>query len=404
MANPTVIKLQDGNVMPQLGLGVWQASNEEVITAIQKALDVGYRSIDTAAAYKNEEGVGKALKNASVNREELFITTKLWNDDHKRPREALLDSLKKLQLDYIDLYLMHWPVPAIDHYVEAWKGMIELQKEGLIKSIGVCNFQIHHLQRLIDETGVTPVINQIELHPLMQQRQLHAWNATHKIQTESWSPLAQGGKGVFDQKVIRDLADKYDALVMVDDSHAVGFVGENGRGSHEYCDVMGRVDIITGTLGKALGGASGGYTAARKEVVEWLRQRSRPYLFSNSLAPAIVAASIKVLEMVEAGSELRDRLWANARQFREQMSAAGFTLAGADHAIIPVMLGDAVVAQKFARELQKEGIYVTGFFYPVVPKGQARIRTQMSAAHTPEQITRAVEAFTRIGKQLGVIA
>lgn len=155
---------------------------------------MGYRSIDTAAAYKNEEGVGKALKNASVNREELFITTKLWNDDHKRPREALLDSLKKLQLDYIDLYLMHWPVPAIDHYVKAWKGMIELQKEGLIKSIGVCNFQIHHLQRLIDETGVTPVINQIELHPLMQQRQLHAWNATHKIQTESWSPLAQGGK------------------------------------------------------------------------------------------------------------------------------------------------------------------------------------------------------------------
>ena len=205
-------------------------------------------------------------------------------------------------------------------------------------------------------------------------------------------------------KGVCDLADKYDALVMVDDSHAVGFVGENGRGSHEYCDVMGRVDIITGTLGKALGGASGGYTAGRKEVVEWLRQRSRPYLFSNSLAPAIVAASIKVLEMVEAGSELRDRLWANARQFREQMSAAGFTLAGADHAIIPVMLGDAVVAQKFARELQKEGIYVTGFFYPVVPKGQARIRTQMSAAHTPEQITRAVEAFTRIGKQLGVIA
>ncbi|XNM82080.1 aminotransferase class I/II-fold pyridoxal phosphate-dependent enzyme [Escherichia coli] len=204
-------------------------------------------------------------------------------------------------------------------------------------------------------------------------------------------------------KGVCDLADKYDTLVMVDDSHAVGFVGENGRGSHEYA-MMGRVDIITGTLGKALGGASGGYTAARKEVVEWLRQRSRPYLFSNSLAPAIVAASIKVLEMVEAGSELRDRLWANARQFREQMSAAGFTLAGADHAIIPVMLGDAVVAQKFARELQKEGIYVTGFFYPVVPKGQARIRTQMSAAHTPKQITRAVEAFTRIGKQLGVIA
>ncbi len=202
-----------------------------------------------------------------------------------------------------------------------------------------------------------------------------------------------------------DLADKYDALVMVDDSHAVGFVGENGRGSHEYCDVMGRVDIITGTLGKALGGASGGYTAARKEVVEWLRQRSRPDPFSNSLVLAIVAASIgKVLEMVEEGADLRDRLWANARLFREKMTAAGFTLAGADHAIIPVMLGEAVVAQNFARELQKEGIYVTGFFYPVVPKGQARIRTQMSAAHTPEQIERAVEAFTRIGKQLGVIA
>ena len=205
-------------------------------------------------------------------------------------------------------------------------------------------------------------------------------------------------------KGVCDLADIYDALVMVDDSHAVGFVGENGRGSHEYCDVMGRVDIITGTLGKALGGASGGYTAARKEVVEWLRQRSRPYLFSNALAPAIVAASIKVLEMVEEGADLRDRLWANARLFREKMTAAGFTLAGADHAIIPVMLGEAVVAQNFARELQKEGIYVTGFFYPVVPKGQARIRTQMSAAHTPEQIERAVEAFTRIGKQLGVIA
>ena len=203
---------------------------------------------------------------------------------------------------------------------------------------------------------------------------------------------------------ICDLADEYGALVMVDDSHAVGFMGEHGRGTAEYCGVMGRVDVITGTFGKALGGASGGYVSAKKEIIDVLRQKARPYLFSNSLAPAIVAASIKVLEMVEAGSELRDRLWANARQFREQMSAAGFTLAGADHAIIPVMLGDAVVAQKFARELQKEGIYVTGFFYPVVPKGQARIRTQMSAAHTPEQITRAVEAFTRIGKQLGVIA
>lgn len=205
-------------------------------------------------------------------------------------------------------------------------------------------------------------------------------------------------------KGVCDLADEYQALVMVDDSHAVGFVGENGRGTHEYCEVMDRVDIITGTLGKALGGASGGYTAGRKEVVEWLRQRSRPYLFSNSLAPAIVAASIEVLSLLEDGAELRDRLWANARLFREKMSAAGFTLAGADHAIIPVMLGDATLAQEFANALLKEGIYVTGFFYPVVPKGQVRIRTQMSADHTPEQVERAVEAFIRIGKQLNVIA
>ena len=201
MANQTVIKLQDGNVMPQLGLGVWKAGNDEVVQAIHKALEVGYRSIDTAAAYKNEEGVGKAIQSAGIPRDELFITTKLWNDDQQRPQQALEESLEKLKLDHVDLYLMH--------YVDAWKGMIELQKQGLAKSIGVCNFQINHLQRLIDETGVTPVINQIELHPLLQQRQLHAWNATHKIQTESWSPLAQGGDGVFDQKIIRELADKY---------------------------------------------------------------------------------------------------------------------------------------------------------------------------------------------------
>ncbi|HHR5829174.1 TPA: glycine C-acetyltransferase [Providencia alcalifaciens] len=208
---------------------------------------------------------------------------------------------------------------------------------------------------------------------------------------------------IADLKTVCDLADEYNALVMVDDSHAVGFVGENGRGSHEYCKVMGRVDIITGTLGKALGGASGGYTAAKKEVIEWLRQRSRPYLFSNSLAPAIVAASIKVIDMMTDGKERREKLWRNAVLFREKMSAAGFTLAGADHAIIPVMLGDAKVAQEFASDLLKEGIYVTGFFYPVVPQGQARIRTQMSAAHSEEDILHAVDAFTRIGKKLQLI-
>jgi glycine C-acetyltransferase len=208
---------------------------------------------------------------------------------------------------------------------------------------------------------------------------------------------------IADLHSVCDLADEFGALVMVDDSHAVGFVGAKGRGTHEYCDVMGRVDILTGTLGKALGGASGGYTAAKKDVVAMLRQRSRPYLFSNSLAPAIVAASLKVLDLLEQGDALRERLWSNTRLFREKMAAAGFTLAGKGHAIIPVMLGEAKLAQEFAAALLREGIYVTGFFYPVVPQGQARIRTQMSAAHTPEQIERAVAAFGKIGKQLGVI-
>ena len=204
-------------------------------------------------------------------------------------------------------------------------------------------------------------------------------------------------------EAVCDLADKYDALVMVDDSHAVGFVGENGKGTPEYCNVLDRVDIITGTLGKALGGASGGYTSGKKEIVEWLRQRSRPYLFSNSLAPSIVTASIKVLEMLENGGELRAKLWSNAKYFREQMEAAGFTCAGKDHAIIPVMLGDAKVASLMADKLLDEGIYVTGFSFPVVPKGQARIRTQISAAHSKEQLDTAIAAFTRIGKEIGVI-
>ena len=208
---------------------------------------------------------------------------------------------------------------------------------------------------------------------------------------------------IADLKGVCDLADEYEALVMVDDSHAVGFVGEAGRGSHEHCGVIGRVDIITGTLGKALGGASGGYTAARKEVVDYLRQRSRPYLFSNSLAPAVVAASLKVLELLKGGGDLRQRLWRNAALFRKEMTAAGFTLAGADHAIIPVMLGEASLSQEFARRLLDEGIYVTGFFYPVVPEGKARIRTQMSAAHTETQIKKAVAAFIKIGRELGVI-
>ncbi|MBY4678345.1 glycine C-acetyltransferase [Marinobacterium arenosum] len=204
-------------------------------------------------------------------------------------------------------------------------------------------------------------------------------------------------------EAVCDLADKYNALVMVDDSHAVGFVGEQGRGSHEYCGVLDRVDILTGTFGKALGGASGGYTAGRKEVIDWLRQRSRPYLFSNSVAPAIVQATLAALDLVEQGGELRQQLLDNSEYFRTRMSEAGFTLAGKDHAIIPVMIGDAALASEMADRLLAEDIYVIGFSYPVVPMGQARIRTQMSAAHSREQLDRAIDAFTRIGRELGVI-
>jgi glycine C-acetyltransferase len=204
---------------------------------------------------------------------------------------------------------------------------------------------------------------------------------------------------------ICDLADRYGALVMVDDSHAVGFVGEHGRGTPEYCGVEGRVDILTGTLGKALGGASGGYVAARREIVELLRQRSRPYLFSNTLTPSIAAASLAVLDLLRSdeGAELRRRVRANGERFREAMSAAGFTLVPGEHPIIPVMLGDAQIASRMADALLQEGVYVIGFSYPVVPKGRARIRTQMSAAHTPEQIDRAIDAFKRVGKSLGIV-
>jgi glycine C-acetyltransferase len=202
---------------------------------------------------------------------------------------------------------------------------------------------------------------------------------------------------------ICDLADKYHALVMVDDSHAVGFMGENGRGTHEFHGVIDRIDIITGTLGKAMGGASGGYTAAKKEVVDWLRQRSRPYLFSNSVAPAIVSASLRVIDILAESDALRAQLWSNARHFRRRMSDAGFTLAGADHAIIPIMLGDAKVAADFAERCLVKGIYVVGFSFPVVPKGQARIRTQMSAAHSREQLDKAIDVFIAVGTEMKII-
>jgi len=202
---------------------------------------------------------------------------------------------------------------------------------------------------------------------------------------------------------ICDLAERYDALVMVDDSHATGFMGANGRGTPEHCGVAARVDILTGTLGKALGGGSGGYIAARAPVIEWLRQRSRPYLFSNSIPPVVAAASLAVLDLIERTPELRAQLFENARTFRAGLSEAGFTLKPGEHPIIPVMIGDAALAGRMAERLLAEGVYVIGFSYPVVPKGQARIRTQMSAALTRAQLERAVAAFTRVGRELQII-
>ncbi|WP_417316664.1 glycine C-acetyltransferase [Emcibacter sp.] len=202
---------------------------------------------------------------------------------------------------------------------------------------------------------------------------------------------------------ICDLAEKYDAMVMVDDSHAVGFMGKSGAGTPEYWGLSDRVDILTGTLGKAMGGASGGYTAANAVIVDWLRQRSRPYLFSNTLAPVIAATSCTVIDLLEESADLREKVHTNAAYFREKMEKAGFTLAGANHPIVPVMLGDARLAGEMADRLLEEGIFVIGFSYPVVPEGKARIRTQISAAHSTEQIDRAVDAFSRIGRELGVL-
>ncbi|MGB0992645.1 MAG: glycine C-acetyltransferase [Akkermansiaceae bacterium] len=207
---------------------------------------------------------------------------------------------------------------------------------------------------------------------------------------------------IADLKGVCDLAEKYNALVMVDDSHASGFLGKTGRGTPEYHDVMSRVDIVTSTFGKALGGASGGFTSGKQEIIDLLRQRSRPYLFSNSVAPAIVAATIKVLDMLESSTELRDRLEDNTKYFRTAMEQTGFDIAGKDHPITPVMLGDAALSQKFANKLLDHGIYAVGFFFPVVPQGTARIRTQISAAHTREQLDQAVEAFVSVKTELGI--
>lgn len=239
-----------------------------------------------------------------------------------------------------------------------------------------------------------------DMAELETQLQAYAGARTRLIVTDSVFSM-DGTIAQLDK--ICDLADKYDAIIMIDESHSSGFMGKTGRGVHELCGVMDRIDIITGTLGKALGGASGGFTSGKKEIVDMLRQRSRPYLFSNTVAPAVVGASIAVLDMLSETTELRDKLESNTLYFREKMTAAGFDIKPGTHPICPVMLYDAVLAQKFAARMLEEGIYVIGFFYPVVAKGQARIRTQISAAHSREHLDTAIAAFTKVGKELGVI-
>ncbi|MGJ1495865.1 glycine C-acetyltransferase [Sphingobacterium spiritivorum] len=228
-----------------------------------------------------------------------------------------------------------------------------------------------------------------------------ASGARHKIIVTDGAFSMDGSVAPLDQ--ICDLADKYEALVMIDESHCTGFIGKNGRGTHELYNVIERVDIITGTLGKALGGASGGFTSGKKEIIDMLRQRSRPYLFSNTLAPAIAGASVAVLDMLSQTTELRDKLENNTKYFREQMTAAGFDIKPGFHPIVPVMLYDAKLAQEFATKMLEEGIYVIGFYYPVVPQGKARIRVQISAGHDRHHLDKAIAAFTKVGQELGVI-
>ncbi|MBY0542675.1 MAG: glycine C-acetyltransferase [Sphingobacteriaceae bacterium] len=235
----------------------------------------------------------------------------------------------------------------------------------------------------------------------LEQQLIAAKDCRHRIIVTDGAFSMDGSVAPLDQ--ICDLADKYEALVMIDESHCTGFIGKNGRGTHEHFDVMDRIDIITGTLGKALGGASGGFTSGKKEIIDMLRQRSRPYLFSNTLAPAIAGASVAVLDMLSETTSLRDKLESNTKYFREKMTAAGFDIKPGFHPIVPVMLYDAKIAQSFAAKMLEEGIYVVGFFYPVVGQGKARIRVQLSAAHEQHHLDKAIAAFTKVGKELGVI-
>jgi glycine C-acetyltransferase len=264
-----------------------------------------------------------------------------------------------------------------------------------------------------DELNHASIIDGIRLCKAQRHRYKHNDMADLELQLQQTQHLRHRmivSDGVFSMDgtiaqldKICDLADKYKALVMIDECHASGFMGKSGRGTHEYRNVMGRVDIITGTLGKALGGAMGGFTSGKKEIVEILRQRSRPYLFSNSLAPSIVGASIAVIDMLSETTDLRDKLWENTAYFRKKITEAGFDIKPGEHPIVPIMLYEAKLAQEFATRLLNEGIYVIGFFYPVVAKGNARIRVQISAAHERHHLDRAIEAFAKIGKELGVI-
>jgi len=235
----------------------------------------------------------------------------------------------------------------------------------------------------------------------LEKQLIAAKDCRHRIIVTDGAFSMDGSVAPLDK--IADLADKYEALIMIDESHCSGFIGKTGRGTHEHFNVMDRIDIITGTLGKALGGASGGFTSGRKEIIDMLRQRSRPYLFSNTLAPAIAGASIAVLDMLSETTSLRDKLEANTKYFREKMTDAGFDIKPGFHPIVPVMLYDAKIAQEFAAKMLDEGIYVIGFFYPVVPQGKARIRVQLSAAHEQHHLDKAIAAFTKVGKELGVI-
>jgi glycine C-acetyltransferase len=266
-----------------------------------------------------------------------------------------------------------------------------------------------------DQLNHASIIDGVRLCKAMRFR--YANNDIADLETQLQAADAQGARfklvttdGVFSMDGIvaqldkvMEVAAKYGAMVHFDDAHATGFLGARGRGTHEHCGLFGKIDLTTGTLGKALGGASGGYTSGKKEIIDILRQRSRPYLFSNSIAPPIVAASLKVFEMLEASTELADRVKENTKYFRDAMATTGFTISGTEHPISPVMLGDAALSQKFADKLLEKGVYAIGFFYPVVPQGKARIRTQISAAHTREQLDKGIEAFVETGKELGVI-